>query len=99
MANSPKLNLQSQSKPQPIQQPIPPVQQRPPQNNQGLGLSLNKDAAEMLLEGLEKLPENRRTIQWSTLQRQLSEIKTIWDRRLKNQNIIKEEKAKLLSKK
>lgn len=54
-----------------------------------IGLRLNKDQAALILSGLDKLTESdKSTVTYKSLRRDLESIVVIWDRRIKNANII-----------
>jgi len=58
-----------------------------------IGLRLNKDQAELILNGLDKLAESdKSTVTYKSLRRDLESIVVIWDRRIKNANIITQNK-------
>jgi len=58
-----------------------------------LGLGLNKEGASMLVRGLEKLPlDDQKNVVYQRLIHDLNMIVTIWDRRIKNEKIIQEQR-------
>jgi len=59
-----------------------------------LGLALDRESAKLLLDGLESLPANQKSIHYQKLTKKLTEIITIWDRRIKNEAILKERRKK-----
>ena len=75
------------------------------QTRKPLGLNLNHEMATLLLKGIDILPENdKRTVTYSKLRKDLEYIIQIWERRIKNEKIIQEQrriihKAKKVQKK
>lgn len=60
-------------------------------NNDGYLLSLNLDMAKLLLEGLDNLPADKKTnIIYTRLKDNLKTIVIIWERKIKNEKIIKQ---------
>ena len=58
-----------------------------------LGLNLNKEGAALLVKGLSSLPtEDRNNVVFQRLMHDLNMIVTIWDRRIKNEKLIQEQK-------
>jgi hypothetical protein len=58
-----------------------------------IGLRLNKDQAELILNGLDKLPDSdKSTVTYKSLRRDLESIVVIWDRRIKNAAIVTQNK-------
>ena len=63
------------------------------QTRKPLGLNLNHEMATLLLQGLDTLPENdKRTVTYGKLRKDLEYIVQIWDRRIKNEKIIQEQR-------
>lgn len=60
-----------------------------------IGLALNKETAQLLLDGLNKLDQSRKQgILYEKLNKELHNIITIWDRRIKNDKLLKESRKK-----
>lgn len=64
---------------------VPTIDTRKP-----IGLNLNREGAAMLLRGLESLPPEDRNVVYQKLKQDLGMIVTIWDRRIKNEKILQE---------
>jgi hypothetical protein len=63
------------------------------QTRKPLGLNLNHEMATLLLKGIDVLPENdRRTVTYSKLRKDLEYIIQIWERRIKNEKIVQEQR-------
>jgi len=63
------------------------------QTRKPLGLNLNHEMATLLLKGIDILPENdRRTVTYSKLRKDLEYIIQIWERRIKNEKIVQEQR-------
>jgi hypothetical protein len=61
-----------------------------------LGLSLNREQAALLLKGLESLPPaNKNNVLYEKLRHELEYIVVIWDRRIKNERIIQDQRRSL----
>lgn len=61
-----------------------------------LGLNVNREQAALLLNGLKVLPDtDKNNVIYDTLMRDLETIVVIWDRRIKNEKIIQEQRRKL----
>lgn len=68
--------------------------------NKPIGLSLNRESASLLLKGLESLPQEDRTnVVYERLKGDINTILVIWDRRIKNEKIIQEQRRQLHIKK
>ena len=62
-----------------------------PPDPKPMGLYLNRDKAALLLKGLKSLPPlDQKNINFQSLERDISTILVIWDRTIKNQQIVKE---------
>jgi predicted DNA-binding transcriptional regulator len=62
-----------------------------------IGLQLNSEQSKLLLKGLESLSlSDKKVVIYDTLVRELKTIIVIWERRIKNEQILKE--VKLASK-
>jgi len=70
------------------------IEQGDVQAGKALGLALDRESAQLLLDGLESLPTNKKSIHYQKLNKKLSEIIVIWDRRIKNEAILKERRKK-----
>jgi len=67
--------------------------------NKPIGLNLNGEQAEMLLRGLERLEESdKKSVLYAKIKQDLNMIKTIWDRRIKNEKIVQETKRQIAKK-
>jgi hypothetical protein len=65
-----------------------------------LGLSLNRESAALLLKGLEALPKEDQTgVVYKRMKDDINTILVIWDRRIKNEQIIQAHKRELHIKK
>jgi hypothetical protein len=67
-------------------------------NNQvkPLGVQVNKEQATLLLKGLNMLPESdKRVVIYDSLKRDLETVVVIWDRLIKTQTTVQEERRKL----
>lgn len=63
------------------------------QTRKPLGLNLNHEMATLLLKGIDTLPENdKRTVTYSKLRKDLEYIIQIWERRIKNEKIVQEQR-------
>jgi hypothetical protein len=59
-----------------------------------LGLNLNREQASMLLQGIEFLSDDqKKSVVYTKLKRDLESIVVIWDRRIKNIKILEEKKS------
>ena len=57
-----------------------------------LGLSLNREASSLLLRGLDKLEaQDKQSVVYLSLHKDLENIVVIWDRRIKNEKILQEQ--------
>lgn len=60
------------------------------------GLSLNREQAALLLKGLKSLPgTDQNNVIYEALIKDIECILTIWDRRIKNEKILQEQRRKL----
>ena len=65
-------------------------------SNRPFDISLNREQAGLILKGLRALLESdKKTIIYQALDRDIEAIITIWDRRIKNEKIVLEERRKL----
>jgi len=79
--------------PKPIQRTVLKLPESLQSNN--IALSLNREQATMLLKGLESLSEDqKKTVVFAKMKRDLESIVVIWDRRIKNTKLIEAENAK-----
>lgn len=68
--------------------------------NNKFNINLNKEKTTLLLKGLSLLPvEDRKSIIYNGLQRELETVSVIWERCIKNEKILAEQrKSKLKNK-
>jgi hypothetical protein len=79
--------------PKPIQRTVLKLPESLLSNN--IALSLNREQATMLLKGLESLSEDqKKTVIFAKMKRDLESIVVIWDRRIKNTKLIEAENSK-----
>lgn len=65
-----------------------------------LGLNLNREQAALLLKGLEGISGlDRQNVLYEKLKRDLETIIVIWDRRIKNEKILSEQRRLTYAKK
>ena len=61
--------------------------------NQSLIINLNREQTAMLLRGLDKLSDaDKQKVVYIQLRKDLESIIVIWDRRIKNENILRTER-------
>lgn len=65
-----------------------------------MNLQLNREQAELLLEALRGLPEpKRRVIIYDALYRDVESIRMMWDRIIKAQRLVSDQRKKMVSQK
>jgi hypothetical protein len=61
--------------------------------NKPMGLYLTNEGSSMLLRGLELLPDtDKKKVIYNDLKRELQIIKTMWERRIKNEQLIAQQR-------
>lgn len=64
--------------------------------NQPLGVNLNREMTALLIKGLKNLPDaEKKNVLYDTLLQNLETIIVIWDRRIKNEQLILAERRKI----